>query len=303
MKNKIINQKTFLMIVVFLLFRGVVFAQVDKIVAVVNNEAITQSDIDNAFKIAVVQLAQRYSKEDLEVKKEEIKKNILNKLIEDRLIYQEALKKRIEVDKNDIEKKVNEIAGDFGSEEKLIKALKDQGLTLEDIKKNIKDEFLRYRLVDYEIRSRINVSPLEITNYYQAHSKDFFQNEARKVTAIFFKQDEYYRVKEMLYKRSNYPLLLETYKDRLEKWNVERGRLKPEIEDIIFKTRKGDFTNLTKTDNGFYLFKVDEIIYPHTMSLNEAKGYVYEILYNQKFNERIKVWLDGLKKKAYIQIK
>ena len=165
--------KRILFFVVFLFFMDSAYAQVDKIVAVVNNEAITQSDVDNALKIALVHLSQRAKKEELEAKKEEIKNSILKKLIEDKLICQEALKKGIGVDKIDIEKRLGDIVSDFGTEEKLIDALKEQGLTLEDIKKNIKDEFLRYRVVEYEIRSRINVSPLEITNYYQAHSKDF----------------------------------------------------------------------------------------------------------------------------------
>lgn len=288
---------------IFIFLANIGFCQVDKIVAVVNNEAITQSDVDNALKIALVELSQRYNKEELESKLEELKKNILSRLIEDRLICQEALKKRIEVDKNELDKRISALAANLGSEDKLLSALKEQGLTLEDIKKSFREEFLRYNLVEYEIKSRINVSPLEITKYYEANSKNFYQNETRKVIAIFFKQDEYYTIKELLYKKSNYPRLLETYKDRIEKWNVERGRLKPEVEDIIFKTKKGDLSSLVKTDNGFYIFKVEDVVYPHTMSLDEAKGYVYEAIYNQKFNEKITEWLDGLKKKAYISIK
>ena len=65
----------------------------DKIVAVVNNDIITRKDLSDFMNFMRMQLSHQYKGKELDAKVAETKRGLLDKLIEDHLILQEAKKK------------------------------------------------------------------------------------------------------------------------------------------------------------------------------------------------------------------
>src|SRR3989338_7434059 len=85
------------------------YAAFDKIKAVVNDAIITQNDINQQLSVLYMELSNQFKGNELEQKLAELQKDILNQLIEDKLIAQEAKLHGIEVSDTEIEQRLGEI--------------------------------------------------------------------------------------------------------------------------------------------------------------------------------------------------
>jgi len=90
---------------------------VDKIVAVVNDEVITQSDVDESTLSFIADYRQRYGDEEAQKRIDEAKNDALNRLIEEKLILQEAKKRNVQIDEAEVEKRFQDAKKRFASEE------------------------------------------------------------------------------------------------------------------------------------------------------------------------------------------
>jgi len=82
---------------------------IDKIVAVVNNEIITQREVDSILLPVYEQYRTIYSGQDLIKRLEEARQEVMEKLIEDKLILSEAKKAKVEISDAEIESKVKDM--------------------------------------------------------------------------------------------------------------------------------------------------------------------------------------------------
>jgi len=126
----------------------------DKVVAVVNNEIITQKDLDGFISFMRVQLARDHSQERLEEEINTMKQDLLQRLIEDRLILQEARKSNITVDKTRIKAKIAELKRAHSSEAEFREFLAMQGMTEADLEQKMREQMMTYEIIDKRIREK-----------------------------------------------------------------------------------------------------------------------------------------------------
>ena len=103
-------------------------AVVDKIKAVVNNEVITQSEIDHLLYPIYMRYKDIYNAGELDKKLGEASDEILNQLIEDRLLLSEAKKRGIQLNDSEIDRKIEELRSRFPGEGDFDKLLKEENL-------------------------------------------------------------------------------------------------------------------------------------------------------------------------------
>ena len=84
---------------------------------------------------------------------------------------------------------------------------------------------------------------------------------------------------------------------------IKRGDLLPEIEKAVFSVKLGEVTGIVQSSLGYHIFKVEEKEAAKTMSLSEVRREVEAAAYKAKADAKIKGWLEGLKKNAYIAFK
>ena len=307
------NIKLLIRIAIFLLFITTYhlplttyqcFAQ-EKIVAVVNNEVITQKDVDDFLNFARMQLSSQI-KEDKEVEKkiEAMRQDILNRLIEDRLILQEAKRYDIKIDQERINGRLREMKDRYGSNWRFQELLRRQGITEADLEKRIREQYLMLAIVDDKIKSNISVNPSEVTEFYENNSADFKAPEEREVELVSIKEEkEAKRFFSQLNKGYNFQELAVKYHVLVNKIIVsEAGQLNKYIEAVILRLKPGQYSPPIKFQGNYYIFRLIKIIPPRQMSLNEVQDRVYTFLYNKKMQEKMSAWLDELKKKTYIKI-
>jgi len=296
----------------------------DRVVAVVNDDAITQSEVDGLLRPLYEEYMREYSGETVMKMLADAQNKILNQLIEDRLVYQAAVKKKIEASEADIEKEMSYFRQKFGSQTELEKALKTENASLGDLKGRLKKQALIRKLHESEIRSKVIISPKEQEAYYAAHQAEFSSQEQVQIKSLTIKKSDESRAKgiadesaqarlqamrEQILKGADFDKLIkesseDKYADEGGKGNwILRGQMIPAVDEVIFKIGAGQITDIIETPIGYHVFKVVEHQKVVQKTYEQVRDPIYEVLFRKKSEEKFAVWMEGLRKNAYISVK
>lgn len=279
------------------------FAQ-DKIIAVVNSEVVTQKDLNDFINFTRMQLAQEFKGKELDNKIQEMKADLLNKLIEDRLILQEAKKSNIRLDENRVKQKVMEIRKRYASDLDFQKDLAQQGFVQADIENRIREQLLTYAIIDVQVRSKITVTPSEVTQYYQNNPQEFKVPEQWEFTSLATENsDDAKQTVSELRKGASPEALIEKYALSADKIKASRhGQLKKELEDVLFKLKKNEVSDPIKVEGQYYIFRLENILAPEQESLPQVQEKITVLLTNNKLQDAMNKWLKDVKERSYINI-
>jgi peptidyl-prolyl cis-trans isomerase SurA len=160
---------------------------VDKITAVVNEDVITESELQESMLPFIADYRLRYGEEGLKEKMDEARQDALNRLIEEKLISQEAVKRGVTVEDNEIQQRVDDVKKRFGSDEEFYRAINSSGITLARLKKKYEEQIMMRKLVNDVIGSRVNITPSQVTAYYYGNIKDFTVPDTVRFKVILIK--------------------------------------------------------------------------------------------------------------------
>lgn len=298
------------------LLRGEV---VDRIIIVVNDEVITQGEVDRLLAPIYEQYRNIYQGERLKAKLEEARKGVEEKLIEDRLLLGEAKKLNIEFDEKEVDAKIEDIQRRIGSKDKFDKALMEQGMTVKDLRARYREQIIVRRLINQKIGSRVEITPVETADYYNKNINDFTQPEEVKVWNILIKPKEGFDAKKALnlakeilnrlHEGGDFAGLAKVYSEGPNASEgglmgfVKKGDLLPAIEKVVFSLKEGETSDIIQTNLGYHIFKVGEKIAPKVPPLSEVRRDVEEAIFRDKTKGKVEEWIKSLKKNAYIAFK
>ncbi len=320
-------QFAFGLIFVFVLLGHVKIAQsddpVDRIVAVVNDEIITSMDLKKAMDVfeKQVQAKQRLTEEDRKAIYE-IREKMLDKLIDEKLTDQEIERLQLSVTEKEIDDAIEQIKSkNYLTDEELRAALAQDGLTLEEYRNNLKKEFLRPRLINYQVKSKIIITDEDIKKYYDANKDQYagvqkyhIWNLIGRLSSFASSDDKEAAVKRMLAamdeikKGVNIKDVIKNLSDKspdysggdLGQYSIDE--LSPVLKKSITGLSAGEYTDVIDTPNGLQIFYVEEIVDIAGKSIEEVSSEISEKLYSEVVNEKFKSWLKGLREKSHIRI-
>ncbi|MEN8143003.1 MAG: SurA N-terminal domain-containing protein [Thermodesulfobacteriota bacterium] len=147
----------------------------DKVVAVVNGEAITSTELDRAAESATSQIRQATAADKLDETLAKARKKILAELIEELLIKQRAEELNFKVTEGEINSAVDNVSNNNGiSTAELYAELAKSGISREEYRKTMTSKILGSKLVNYEVRSKIVISDEKVRDYYD---NEYLQQE------------------------------------------------------------------------------------------------------------------------------
>lgn len=284
----------------------------DAIVAIVNDEIITLNDLkDYIDSMIAQQRLEGASPEQLQELITQLEKHGLTRLIEDKIVLNAANKKDIQVDNQLVDRRLDGIRGQYRSEDDFLKALVDEGISLTDIRNKIRNQIKIKRVVDEEIRSKIYVSPLEVTEYFKNHFEDFQQQERINLDSIFVSsadsvstaREKIEKAQAELKEGKNFREVAQKYSEAPPIGVLRKGQTLPEIENRVFHLTTGETTDIIQIENGFYIFQLLGRKPKEISELNEVKGDIYNTIFQQKFQKKLEEWIQKLKKDSFIDIK
>jgi parvulin-like peptidyl-prolyl isomerase len=278
----------------------------DKVLAIVNKDIITRKDLSDFLSFMAMQLSAKLSPQEVEAKLESAKADILNRLIEDKLMLQEAKKEKVYIDESRVKGKVEQMKAQFPSVKEYEDSLAQQGLTPADVENKIREQMLIYSVIETKIKDRITVEPTEVTAFYQTHASEISEPEGRKVTALIMNdQNNAQGALDFVKKGGSFEDAAKKYSAQLQDLGfLHKEQSRKEIEGAIFSLKVGEISPVVKLDaDKYYVLRLEEITPPKQISLDEARDRIAGILYEDKMQEALTKWIDELKEKYYVEIK
>lgn len=208
------------------------------------------------------------------------KKEFLDEVIIDTLLYNEAVRKKLDRD-DDVKKVIRE------AEKKILIA----------------------RLLNEEVEEKIIVNEKDISAYYNANKEKFATPEALRASHILVKTEE--EAGDVLVELSNN----RNFEDLARGRSVDptskiggdigyftRHQLVPEIEEICFNMQVGEISGIVKTKFGYHIIKLTERKPPRVKELAEVRDGIEQTLKRLKKKVLFNEFVTALKEKAQITI-
>ncbi|MFH1354534.1 MAG: SurA N-terminal domain-containing protein [Candidatus Omnitrophota bacterium] len=274
-----------------------------KIIAIVNSEAITQKDLDDFINFMRMQLSRELEGGALEDRVQSMTEDLLKKLIEDRLVLQEAKKNEITVDESRIRARISDIRRRYPADNDFQADLLIRGLTQADLETKIREQFLMRSIIDQEVRRNVVINPKEITAFYNQNIDRFNAEELRRVDVLMIDSGELANkiAPDLNGTRTLEEIAIE-HSLSVDSLEVIERELSEEVSKEVFRLEVGQRSGLVHLEGKYYIFRLNQIIPSRKLNLSEVQDQIKLYLFEKKMQESMLQWLDGLKEKSYIKI-
>jgi peptidyl-prolyl cis-trans isomerase SurA len=290
----------------------------NRVVAVVNKEVITWSELYRAMEFEAATQIKNLSEEERKKIIKQSEPSFLESLISTQLQLQEAQRLGIEVTQKEITETIETIRKKYSlTEADFMESLRKEGLNLEEYKKRLSEQILINKVVTHQIRNKIIVSDDSVKKYMEEYKANFSGIEKYKLRQIFFKKQKDVDEKTveekaaLIIKRlkdgEDFSALARIYSDDSSKKMggdlgfVNKNLLAKEFVDIISNMKIGDYSMPFWTERGLHIIKLDEIVF--AQNIDKTKEEVRKKLVEEQFTERYKSWIKSLREKAYIEVR
>jgi len=281
----------------------------DRIVAVVNTEVITLSELEEEVGDVKAQTRQRYSGAELAQRLRQIDYMGLNRMIERKLQVQIAKRRGIKVTEEEVKD--------------AIVRLRRLGETPDENDPKelamIRDQLTALHLINQQVRSSLLVSDVEILRFYQQHRDRFMLPPEVRISQILIALDpgsELLAVREkaqevyaLVKKGERFEELAAKYSDGPEGRRggnlgyIRQGDMLPQIQKAIEQAPLGSVTEPIASPIGMHIIRVDDRKPSDFRPFEEVKEDVRNLVFQLKSEEAYIVWIKEQKDKNYIEIR
>ena len=296
---------------------------VDRIVVVVNDDIILLSDVNNLLSPFEEKVrAMGYPEDQQSRMIFQIREDVIKKMIEQKLTDQQVEKRGLTISEGEIDQAIERLKERRSiTDEELRRGLAIDNVTMEDFRLQMKNQLLRTRLVDYEVKSRIVITDEDIKEYYENHPEIFGglkQYHLRNIilrVASYASKDEKRIVREkmegiyaQLESGADFAEMARRYSESsLAADGGDLGLFKlddmaPALREAIEKIQTTGYTPILDTDQGYQIFYVERIVTDTERSLESVSQQIEQKLYEERLNSKFSEWIKDLLKQSHIKI-
>jgi len=301
---------------------------VDKVVAVVNNEVITLSELEEETTGLFRSITQNNPDVPILKAMEEAREVTLNNMIERQLIQQKAKKYNVSVTDQDINGAYENMRSRMSlNPTEFREKLEKSGMTEESYRNKLKTQILQSRLLGYDVRSKIIITEEMILDYYDENYTSRVDKGSYYLLQMGFtwpKTDDLEKMavnKQETLKRTErvynlvkngqeFRLLAEKFSDLPSASDggdigiFTLDEMAPTMRDAVAALKPGELSKIIDTPAGYQFFKLlsgEENAIVVTASFEAAREEIRSKLFEEKLKAAYSEWVIKLKEDAYIQ--
>ncbi len=282
----------------------------DKIVAIVNDSVITQSELNIALMRFRIQLNSSHARMP---NKKSLRNTVLQKLINQKLQLQLSKKLHLKITSEQVTTEIEKIAKrNHVTIAELQQKLKERGYTYSDYRQLISDQMMIALVQRRLLASKLTISKTEIAAFkqkLQARTQQVKQYQvediliplasnatARQIRAA---KSKALSIKKQLQAGGNFKAATRSTTINELGW---RGLsdLPDLFANAVKKMRKGSYAGPLQAANGFHIIHLSDTRASPTKKLNDKE--IQELVFKKKFSKVLKDWLVQLRHTAYIKI-
>jgi len=309
-----------MIIACILLFYDFTHANVllDRVVAVVNQDVITWSELYKAMEADASPKMKELQKDEQRKVFKENEAVFLETLINLRLQLQEAKNAGIRVSDEELQGAIDSIKKKYSmSDDAFNESLKQEGLTFAEYKKRLWEQIVISKLVNSQIRNKIVVTDEDL-NKFVAENKEVLENtESYGISQILLKKQKDVDNRKLEEKADDLLKKIEqgeSFSDLAKQYSedpsakaggdlglLKKSQLNKNFTDIISQMKPGDVSKPFWTENGLHIIKLESRT--EVKNKGEALEEARERLNNKLFRERYNAWIKSLREKSFIEVR
>lgn len=296
----------------------------DRVVAVVDDAVVLESEVYFRMLPLLANMKNIPDERERARRQSKLMGQIVEEMISEELIVQAAKDANLKVESNEVDAAVQEIKKQNNIDDAGWKqALALQGFTVQSYKKNMERQILRIRSINTLVRPRVTITDEDVRARY-----DEMTRRSAAVSRVHLKhvliglppkstENQVARAKalaaEVIQKSKDgvaFGELAKQYSnDAATKMGggdlgwIERGSLPTEWEVIVFAMDKGEVRGPISGPSGLHVFYIEDLEKSEIKPFEELKEQVRNELYRKEMDKQTGLWLEELRKKAFIQRK
>lgn len=295
---------------------------VDRIVAIVNDDVITFSDLNREGSPIFRRISREAPPEQIERTMQKAREDMLSSLIDRMIVAQRAKKLGLSVSAVEVEKAIGRIMEDnkvttveFWQQISLL------GIGENDYKEIVKNQILQDRVIDYEIRSKVVVNEERMREFYEKNFAMKTKEEAYHLLQMGFvardntkaaKEDARQRAEEARRKilaGQDFSAFAKQFsdlpsaKDGGDIGVFRKAEMAAHMRMAITGLQPGQVSAIQEAANGYQFFKLlsDRGDAGLQASYETVKEQIRQRLYDEALNSQFKKWVQELREQAYIK--
>ncbi|MEE4261651.1 MAG: peptidylprolyl isomerase [Desulfobacteraceae bacterium] len=288
--------------------------------AVVNGVVITRAHYEKELKVHLDRSTQQ-GRPVSDEQMPELKKTVLEGLIEREVLYQESQKAGIKIPDQKVNDQMAGIRKRFPDEAEFKKALASMGLTEEEVRTQIQRGLAIRGLIDQKVADKIVVTDEETKAYYDANPKMFKQPDEVKASHILIKVEptaddaakaaalkKIEDIRKKLTDGGDFAELAKEYSEGPsgpqggDLGFFRRGQMVKPFEDTAFSMKTNEVSAPVETRFGYHLIKVTDKRPEQTLAYADVKDKIAQRLKAEKIQKAANLYVENLKKDAKIEI-
>jgi parvulin-like peptidyl-prolyl isomerase len=291
----------------------------DGIKAVVNDKVITYAEVEEYARDAASALRQQYGSQPelFQQKLNGLLNDAMDQLVERQLILHSFDTEGYRLPDSAMDEIVQDrIKEQFGDRVTLIKTLQARGMTYEQYRQQVRDQYISTALRSQNVQREVIISPAKILNYYHAHEADFKLEDQVKLRMIVLSKPSPQDTNAMAFAReiqaklkdgATFTEMASIYSQGSQQhqggdWGwVERSVLRKELREIAFSLSAGQMSEAIDLPDAVYLMLVEDKKNSQFKPLTDVRPEIEKTLRVQEQARLQKQWIDGLKKKTFIR--
>ena len=292
-------------------------AQLPDVLARVNGEAITKVEFDRLIKNMEMQAGRTVPAE----RRDEILRGALDQLVTRTLLAQETKTRNITVTDAELDDLVKQVRTQFPDEKAFEKALADRGVTVQRLRDDARIDMSIQKMMDAEIASLPAATDAQVREFYDKNPDKFQQPESVRASHILIRADQNADDATKKKARAEAEAILTKAKGgadfaALAKQHsadgsseqggdlgfFPKGQMVPAFDQAVFALKDGEISDIVTTQFGFHIIKRAESKAASTVPFEQVNVRIREFLTEQNKENKAEAFVDGLKKKARIEV-
>jgi len=291
----------------------------DRVVAVVNKEVITWSELYKMMEYEATEQMKALSEEDRMMVFKNNEALFLEKLIDMRLQLQEARKIGFDVSPEEVKEAIENIKQKYSLTDKSLEEyLAKEGLNVESYKKSLSEQILVNQFLNKQVRSKIVISDDEIKSRIDTYKTNIINDESFKMRQIFLKKPKEDPERKAIEEKASLilqrlksgedfsKLAQELSEDPSGKQGgdlgyVKKNLLAKEFIEAFSKMKIGDISLPFWTEKGLHIIKLEDK--SSAQSMDDIKENLKKQLTEKQFIEKYNSLIKDLREKAHIEIR
>ena len=299
-------------------------AVVEKVVAVINDAIILQSELDARMVPVRGEAMQIADAKERERRLAKLTSQVLDEMVNEELIVQAAEAAKVEVDSGEVQAAMDEIKTQNNLDDAgLAQVLSQQGFTMANYRTDLRRQLLRLRAVNQLVAPKVQITDEDVKARYDQMQRRSASVSSIKLSHILIKLPEHpteQQVNEAKEKAAKAVVRVQGGEDFTKVaaevsedagtkdtggelgW-FQRGTLNADWETVVFSMAKGEVRGPVSGPNGLEVFFVTDVKASELKPYAEMKEQLQRELRRREMDKATQTWLDELRKKAYIDIK